>query len=115
MSLTAAAVGIALLAAACSTTTGGGNAGAYGFPTVKQVKNSPITVWVDADREPIAKAYKADHPSLKVNIQTYDGNAGGSDSFTTKMALYDQSGSGWPDIVFSTQVNDASWAARLSS
>jgi multiple sugar transport system substrate-binding protein len=112
--ITAAALSIAVLAA-CSGQGGGDTKGGYGFPAVKQVKNSALTVWVDADREPVAKAFKAAHPDLKVNIQTYDGSAGGSDSFKTKMALFDQSGSGWPDVVFSTQVNDASWAGKESN
>ena len=84
----------------------------YGFPAPEQIKDSPITIWVDADRTAIVEAFKADHPEIKVNIETYDGNAGGSDSFQTKISLFDQAGEGWPDVVWSTQVNDASWAAK---
>ena len=47
-----------------------------------------------------------------MNIETYDGNAGGSDTFHTKISLLDQAGEGWPDVVWSGQVNDASWAAK---
>ena len=43
---------------------------------------------------------------------TYDGSANGSGSFKTKIGLFDQAGSGWPDVVFSTQNNDASWASQ---
>lgn len=82
----------------------------YGFPAVAQDASAPLTVMVDAAREPIAKAFEADNPDVKINIETYDGSSGGSDAFKTKIALFDQSGEGWPDVVFSTQQNDTSWA-----
>lgn len=111
-----AAVGLVALAACSGPSTDGngdGNSdGKYGFAAAEQEKDSPITVWVDASREPIAKAFVADNPDIQVNIETYDGNSGNSGSFQTKVALFDQSGEGWPDVVFSTQNNDASWAAK---
>jgi multiple sugar transport system substrate-binding protein len=67
---------------------------------------------VDAAREPLAKAFEEANPDVPISIETYDGNAGGTGSFQTKVALFDQSGEGWPDVVFSTQTNDASWAAK---
>ena len=84
----------------------------YGFTTAEQEPDSPITVWVDAAREPIAKAFEEANPDVPISIETYDGNSGGSASFQTKIALFDQSGEGWPDVVFSTQTNDAAWAAK---
>ncbi len=124
MGMTAAAASIALLATACTkasteeTSTDGTTTAAetsdspYGFPTADQDPTSPITIWVDADRAKIAEAFKEDHPEYTVNIETYDGNAGGTDSFRTKISLFDQAGEGWPDVVWSGQVNDASWAAK---
>jgi len=119
MGMSAAAASIALVVAGCSdnspTNSSGGPANPdskYGFPAPEQVADSPITIWVDADRTAIVEAFKTDHPEIKVNLETYDGNAGGSDSFHTKMSLFDQAGEGWPDVVWSTQVNDASWAAK---
>ena len=108
--LTAVAATLALLAAGCSAPAG--TSSDYGFPAPEQIEDSAITIWTDADRAAIAEAFKADHPELEVNVETYDGNAGGSDSFHTKMSLFDQAGEGWPDVVWSTQVNDASWAAK---
>jgi len=103
----------ALVLAACSSGAGASStSGGLGFTPAGQVKNSAITVWVDAAREPAVKAFEAKYPKIKVNEQTYDGNAGGSDSFKTKIALFDQSGQGWPDVVWSTQTNDASWASK---
>ncbi|MCS5734703.1 ABC transporter substrate-binding protein [Herbiconiux daphne] len=105
-----AVVGIAALAG-CS---GGGSEvnSDYGFASAEQTADSTITVWVDAAREPVAKAFEEANPDVPISIETYDGNAGGSGSFQTKVALFDQSGEGWPDVVFSTQTNDASWAAK---
>jgi multiple sugar transport system substrate-binding protein len=104
------------LLTACSGGAGGtGDTSEFGFAAAEQKADSSITVWVDASREPIAKAFVEANPDTKVKIETYDGNSGGSDSFKTKMALFDQSGSGWPDVVFSTQTNDASWASKESN
>src|SRR5687768_8505634 len=99
LALTAVAASIALLGAGCSTGGAGEVDSDYGFSTAEQDPKSPITVWVDAAREPIAKAFKEANSDLDVNIETYDGNAGGSGTFQTKIALFDQSGEGWPDVV----------------
>ncbi|RZS91661.1 carbohydrate ABC transporter substrate-binding protein (CUT1 family) [Motilibacter rhizosphaerae] len=114
-----AAAGLAVTAltlAACGSGSSSGSAsgggGSYGFKQAKQSAGSGITVWIDADRSAAAAAYKAANPSDKVTVVTYDGSANGSGSFKTKMALYDRSGSGWPDVVFSSQNNDASWASQ---
>lgn len=114
MGLAAVAASVALIAAGCSGAGTGGSTGAngYGFNAPKQVKDSAITIWADADRSAIVEAFQKDHPEVKVNLQTYDGNSGGSDSFHTKISLFDKSGKGWPDVVWSTQVNDASWASQ---
>jgi len=111
LGVTAAAATLALAAAGCSA--GGGNTdSSYGFAAPEQIKDSPITIWVDADRSAIAEAFQKDNPDIKVNIETYDGNSGGTNSFQTKIALADAAGEGWPDVVWSGQVNDASWAAK---
>lgn len=110
--LTAGLLTIGMLAACSGGSDGGGTDLGYGFANAEQDPDSTITVWVDAAREPIAKAFEADNPDVPISIETYDGNAGGSDSFKTKVALFDQSGEGWPDVVFSTQQNDAAWAAK---
>ena len=74
--------------------------------------DSPITVWVDAAREPAVTAFKEANPDVPIKFETYDGNAGGSGSFQSKITLMDQAGEGWPDVVFSTQQNDAIWASK---
>jgi len=110
--LTAVAATLAMVAAGCSGPDTGTGDSRYGFPTVEQDAKAPITVWVDADRAHVAEAFAADNPDLTVNIETYDGNSGGTNSFQTKIGLADAAGEGWPDVVWSGQVNDASWAAK---
>jgi multiple sugar transport system substrate-binding protein len=111
ISVAAMATAIAFIAAGCASGGPAEDSG-YGFPTVEQVADSPITIWVDADRSKIAEEFKADHPEIEVNIETYDGNSGGTNSFQTKIGLADAAGEGWPDVVWSGQVNDASWATK---
>jgi ABC-type glycerol-3-phosphate transport system substrate-binding protein len=82
-----------------------------GFSTAKQTGGG-ITVWVDATRVPAVKAFEKANPNIKVTMVTYDGSANGTNSFQTKMNLFDKAGSGWPDVVWSTQNNDASWASQ---
>ncbi len=73
---------------------------------------TPITIWVDATRQPAVEAFQAAHPEVPVNLVTDDGSSGASGTFQTKIGLADQAGEGWPDVVFSTQNNDAAWAAK---
>ncbi|MFI5061939.1 MAG: ABC transporter substrate-binding protein [Actinomycetales bacterium] len=115
--LTVAALGAAtaLMALTGCSTGGSTGSGSFGFPEAAQDSSSTITVWVDADRQAAAKAFKAANPSTKIKVVTYDGSANGSNSFRTKMQLFDRAGSGWPDVVFSSQNNDASWASQKSN
>lgn len=71
-----------------------------------------ITVWADATRQPAVEAFQAAHPEIQVNLVVDDGSSGASGTFQTKISLADQAGEGWPDVVFSTQNNDAAWASR---
>jgi ABC-type glycerol-3-phosphate transport system substrate-binding protein len=92
------------LAGCGSSSSGSGSSASSG--------SGGITVWIDATRAAAADAYKKAYPSDKVTVVTYDGSANGSNTFKTKMNLYDRAGSGWPDVVFSTQNNDAAWASQ---
>lgn len=104
-----------LLALTGCTSTGTSSSGSYGFPEAKQTASSTITVWVDADRQAAVKAFQAANPDTKLKVVTYDGSANGSNSFRTKMQLFDRAGSGWPDVVFSSQNTDAAWASQKSA
>jgi len=112
--LTVAALGVATALLALTGCSSGGSSanGQYGFPEAKQDDSAAITVWVDADRQAAVKAFEKANPDIKVNEVTYDGSANGSNSFQTKMQLFDRAGKGWPDVVFSSQNNDASWASQ---
>jgi ABC-type glycerol-3-phosphate transport system substrate-binding protein len=104
-----ATVGVLIVAtvAACGS---GGSGGAHGgFRPVKQT-GGPLTVWVDATRLPAAKLYQRKHPDVKMNIVTYDGDANGSNYLRTKVSLFNRTRKGWPDVVFSSQNNETTWA-----
>jgi ABC-type glycerol-3-phosphate transport system substrate-binding protein len=110
-----ALLALALTLAACGGGKASSSNGPYGFPQVAQDANATITVWVDADRSPAVDAFKKANPDVKLNVVSYDGSANGSNSFRTKVQLFDRSGSGWPDVVFSSQNNDAAWASQASN
>jgi len=100
--------------AACGTsggTTGSGTgSGAQGGFTPVAQGDGPLTVWVDSTRLAAAKLYQQQNPGVKMNIVTYDGDANGSNYLQTKVSLFNRTGKGWPDVVFSSQNNEASWA-----
>jgi len=108
------AVSLAALATAALSACGGGSSSSTssvkdGFHQAAQ-SAGPLTVWVDSTRVPAAQAYQKAHPGAKLNIVTYDGDANGADTLQTKVDLFDRTGSGWPDVVFSSQQNETSWA-----
>ncbi len=71
-----------------------------------------LTVWVDSARLAAAKLYQKQHPAVKMDIVTYDGDANGSNYLRTKVSLFNRTRKGWPDVVFSSQNNETSWAVR---
>lgn len=109
------AAGVAALvgaAAACGgggTSSGSSRGGKYGFTEATQT-SGPLTVWVDSTRVPAAQAFEKAYPDIKLDIVTYDGDANGSNTLQTKVSLFDRTGSGWPDVVFSAENNEVSWA-----
>lgn len=111
--LLAAGAALTLVAvAACSggsSSAGSSSGTADGFTQAAQT-SGPLTVWVDSTRLPAAQLYQKQNPGVKMNIVTYDGNANGVDTLQTKVNLYDRTGKGWPDVVWSTQNNEVTWA-----
>jgi ABC-type glycerol-3-phosphate transport system substrate-binding protein len=71
-----------------------------------------ITVWVDAVRLPVAKLYIKKHPKVHVKLVTYDGDGNGATTMQTKIQLWNRTGKGWPDVVFSEQANDPVWMGQ---
>jgi len=114
------AVGVAALLAATvagcgngSTSSGGSSpAGAKDGFTQAPQSTGPLTVWVDSTRVPAVQAYKKAHPDAKVNMVVYDGDANGSNTLQTKVELYNRTGTGWPDVVFSAENNETSWTVN---
>ncbi|MCX5263152.1 ABC transporter substrate-binding protein [Streptomyces sp. NBC_00199] len=80
-----------------------------GFAQAPQ-KDGALTVWVDATRMDAAKLYQKLHPDVKLDIVSYDGDANGSNYLQTKVQLFNRTGKGWPDVVFSSQNNEVTWA-----
>ncbi|MFF3148192.1 carbohydrate ABC transporter substrate-binding protein, partial [Streptomyces sp. NPDC057927] len=72
--------GCAATAALALTACGGGGATGTttkdGFAQAPQ-KDGALTVWVDATRMDAAKLYQQQHPEVKLNIVSYDGDANG--------------------------------------
>ena len=104
--------GCAAAAALTLTACGGGTTSTTtkdGFAQVPQ-KDGALTVWVDATRVEAAKLYQRQHPDVKLDIVTYDGDANGSNYLQTKVQLFNRTHKGWPDLVFSSQNNEVTWA-----
>jgi ABC-type glycerol-3-phosphate transport system substrate-binding protein len=108
--------GLAVAVTACG---GSGNSGSTSSKattgTSSGSKAGPasgsLTVWVDSVRLPVAKAYAKAHPNVHLKIVTFDGDSNGATTLQTKIQLWNRSGKGWPDIIFSEQVNDPVWMA----
>jgi ABC-type glycerol-3-phosphate transport system substrate-binding protein len=108
LAIGAAALMVAGLAA-CSS--GSGSSGSSGVSKPGKVGGS-LTVWVDSVRLPAAQAYAKAHPNVHVHIVTFDGDGNGATTLQAKMSLWNRVGSGWPDVIFSEQVNDPIWMAQ---
>jgi ABC-type glycerol-3-phosphate transport system substrate-binding protein len=71
-----------------------------------------LTVWVDAVRLPVAKLYAKTHPKVHLHIVTFDGDGNGATTMQTKIQLWNRTGHGWPDVIFSEQANDPVWMGQ---
>jgi len=85
---------------------------ACGSDSSKKSSSDSLTVWVDSARLPAAQAYVKEHPNQHVNVVTFDGDGNGATTMQTKIQLWNRTGKGWPDVVFSEQVNDPVWMAK---
>lgn len=112
--VTALGVGLLLVLTACGSADPlpAEASSSDAFKPVTQKEGSEITVWADAARVPGVQAYQKAHPDVKIKIVTYSGNANGANDLQTKIQLFDRTGGGWPDVAFSANVNDASWASQ---
>jgi ABC-type glycerol-3-phosphate transport system substrate-binding protein len=87
-------------------------AAACGDDSESNKGSGEVEVWVDAVRLPVAEAYVKAFPDRKIKIVTYDGDGNGATTMQTKIQLWNRTGKGWPDVVFSQQVNDPVWMAQ---
>ncbi len=60
-------------------------------------ENSPITVWIDQDRQPYIDAYKKANPDKAGLIQETIVDR---EQFPSKVLLFNNTDQGWPDVVF---------------
>jgi ABC-type glycerol-3-phosphate transport system substrate-binding protein len=74
-------------------------------------KAEPITVWSDSIRLPAFKMYQKAHPNVDMKIVTWDGDGNGPATLQTKLNLFNRTGKGWPDVVFSQNPQDISFIA----
>jgi ABC-type glycerol-3-phosphate transport system substrate-binding protein len=105
---------LALGLAGCGTSGGHAGTPGAGTSTFKPAAQTggTLTVWVDSTRLAAAQLYQKQHPEVKMDVVTYDGDANGSNYLQTKVSLFNRTGSGWPDVVFSSQNNETSWAVQ---
>jgi ABC-type glycerol-3-phosphate transport system substrate-binding protein len=96
----------ALALAGCGSSSDGSNA------APSAAGSGELTVWVDSVRLPAAQAYVKAHPDKKVKVVTFDGDANGSTTLQTKIQLWNRTGKGWPDVIFSEQAQDPVWMAQ---
>ncbi|MEU5262141.1 ABC transporter substrate-binding protein [Amycolatopsis sp. NPDC021455] len=110
--LAAVLAGALAFALATGCTSGGATAPAQNGFTPAPQDGGTLTVWVDSTRMAAAQLYQKQHPEAKLDIVSYDGDANGSNYLQTKVGLFNRTGSGWPDVVFSSQNNEVSWARQ---
>jgi ABC-type glycerol-3-phosphate transport system substrate-binding protein len=103
--LAVAALAAAITATAALGAASTGRAGSSGA-------SGSLTVWVDAVRLPVAKLYAKKHPNVHLNIVTFDGDGNGATTMQTKIQLWNRTGHGWPDVIFSEQANDPVWMGQ---
>jgi ABC-type glycerol-3-phosphate transport system substrate-binding protein len=103
LALVSLATLVAVAAALAAASTGGASS---------RAASGSITVWVDAVRLPVAKLYAKTHPKVHVDIVTYDGDGNGATTMQTKIQLWNRTGNGWPDVVFTEQANDPVWMSQ---
>ena len=103
---TAAVAGVAAALAAAVAVA------AHPHRTRRAVSVASLTIWVDSVRLPVAQAYAKSHPAEHVKIVSYDGDANGATTLQAKIQLWNRTGKGWPDVLFSEQVQDPVWMAQ---
>lgn len=68
---------------------------------VKQDPDAELLVWTDATRQPGFEQFQESHPDVKMRVETYD-----SATLLSKIQLFNQTGKGWPDVVFGAVPNE---------
>ena len=98
-----------LIAASVLVASVSGASAAARAPRSSSLSGAHITILADTTREPAIKAFEKAYPSVKVTIETYANT--GNNGLEQKFALYNQAGSGWPDVYFGGG-NDVAWTSN---
>jgi uncharacterized lipoprotein YajG len=61
--------------------------------------NAPITVWIDADRQPAFDAYVKAHPDKAKLLKAVTVDR---ETFPAKVLLFNHTNQGWPDVAWLT-------------
>lgn len=92
----ALATGVAIVVAVTGCSAGSSS-------TASTNSNSPITVWVDAARQPQAVAYAKAHPNVKITVDVISGAQAAN---TEKISLAKKAGTPVPDVIFTGSPDD---------
>jgi ABC-type glycerol-3-phosphate transport system substrate-binding protein len=107
LALVAALMALAIALVVSATSGAASKSGA-----AKSAASGAITVWIDAVREPVTDAYIKSHPNVNLTKVLFDGDGNGATGLQTKIQLWNRTGSGWPDVIFSEQANDPVWMGQ---
>lgn len=89
--LAAASAAVAALAlSSCGSTPEGTEKG-----------DGELLIWTDSTRQPGFEEYQKQHPDVKMKIETYDAA-----TLLSKIQLFNQTGEGWPDVIFDAVPNE---------
>jgi ABC-type glycerol-3-phosphate transport system substrate-binding protein len=80
-----------------ASTPAAGQSAAAATPTGLQITQDPITVWIDQTRQAAFDAYVAAHPQYKSLLKSVIVDR---EQFPAKVLLFNNTKSGWPDVVF---------------
>jgi ABC-type glycerol-3-phosphate transport system substrate-binding protein len=110
-----AAALLTIIAAGCGSTTSPTAKSTSSSSTASVVSSAhPLEVWVDPPRIPAVKAFEKSYPNIPININTLSSSASNA-GLEEKFDLFNQVGSGWPDVIFWPNNSAMAWAAGASS
>ncbi len=90
----------------------GCGAGTTGSTTATS-SSGPLTVWIDAPRVSAVKAFEKAYPNIPIKVNMISTTVTNS-QLESQIRLFNQSGKGWPDILWFSALSNIAWAASPS-